>query len=131
VLVVDGAAVVDFLLREEPTANWLDDHIAGAGLLHAPHLLDFEVASALRRRTLRRELTSRRAKLALGHLTELRLVRYPAKRLLERVFELRDNLTAYDAAYIALAEALDAPLITTDGRLARSTGHNAEILSPV
>lgn len=129
-LVVDAAAVVDFLLRDEPTANWLDDHIAGAGLLHAPHVLDFEVASALRRRTLRRELTSRRAKLALGHLIELRLIRYPAKRLLERIFELRNNLTAYDAAYVALAESLAVPLLTTDERLARSTGHVATILTP-
>ncbi len=59
-----------------------------------------------------------------------RSVGYPSTQLLERVFELRNNLTAYDAAYVALAEALDAPLVTTDDRLARSTGHTAEILTP-
>ena len=58
---------------------------------------------------------------------KLPIRRYPSRQLLERVFELRNNLTAYDAAYVALAEALDAPLVTTDDRLARSTGHTAEI----
>ena len=68
--------------------------------------------------------------MALEDLRRFRLVRYPAGRLLGAIWELRQNLTAYDAAYVALAEAPDVPLVTTDERLARSTGHTATIVSP-
>ena len=94
-------------------------------------MIDLEVTSTLRRLTLLRVISARRARTVLGDFLELPIRRYPSTQLLERVFELRTNLTAYDAAYVALAEALDAPLVTTDDRLARSTGHTAEILTPV
>ncbi len=77
-----------------------------------------------------RALSAGRARLALDDFLGLRIRRYPSTRLLERIFELRNNLTPYDAAYVALAEALDAPLVTTDRRLATATGHTAEILTP-
>jgi predicted nucleic acid-binding protein len=93
-------------------------------------VIDLEVASTVRRLTLLRAISARRGQEVLDDFLELPIRRYPATQLLERIFELRNNLTAYDAAYIALAEALDAPLITTDERLARATGHSAEILSP-
>ena len=75
-------------------------------------------------------LTPERAQQALSALAELRVVRYPATRLIDRIWQLRENVTAYDAAYVALAELLAIPLVTTDARLARSTGHTAEILTP-
>ena len=129
-IVVDAAAIVDYLLGREPGGSWVGDQLDRARRPCAPHLLDFEVASALRRLVLARELSSERGRGALEDLRDLRVVRYPARRLLDAIWRLHDNLTAYDAAYVALAEALDLPIVTTDERLARSTGHTAEILTP-
>ena len=95
--------------------------------LHVPHLLDVEVLNVLRRYHLRVVLSPTRASLSLRRLSGMRLVRYPHASLVARIWELRGNLIAYDAAYVALAEALDAPLVTTDGRLARSPGHRARV----
>lgn len=83
----------------------------------------------LRRFVRSREIDAARAGAALALLPELRLQRYPMTVLLERIWSLRETLSAYDAAYVALAEALDLPLLTTDGRLARSHGHEVEIVS--
>ena len=94
-------------------------------------MVDFEVASALGRLALTGELSARRGLRALEALREIPMIRYPAMHLLEAIWRLRTNLTAYDAAYVALAESLGVPLITTDARLARSTGHAATILTPV
>lgn len=82
---------------------------------------------ALRRQVLRGCLTQDRAFLALKRLRETRLTRYPHTPFIERIWELRENITAYDASYIALSETLDAPLMTTDGRLARAPGHRARV----
>jgi predicted nucleic acid-binding protein len=129
VIVIDAGALVRYLLVRQPW-DALARRITASGSLHAPHLLDFEVASALRGLVLGGEVAPDRAATALSALDTLDVVRYPAARLIDRIWHLRGNLTAYDAAYVALAEALDVPLLTTDERLARSTGHTAEILSP-
>jgi predicted nucleic acid-binding protein len=95
--------------------------------LHAPHLLDLEVASAVRRKLRRAELRSERAAAAIDLLARLRCTRYPHRILLRRSWELRDELTVYDAAYVALAERLGVPLLTLDGGLARAAGRYVEV----
>ena len=129
-MILDASAALDVLLRIEPEAEWVTDRIAKGDALVAPHLIETEVVSGLRRRTLRGELTPRRGQRALRDFLALRIQKYPTSMLLERMYQLRDVLSAYDAAYVALAEALDVPLVTTDGRLARSSGHAARILCP-
>jgi predicted nucleic acid-binding protein len=88
--------------------------------LHAPHLIDIEAAHALRRLVLQGVTSATRVEAALADLAELRLQRHPHLPLLAAIWRMRDNRTAYDAAYVALAEALDAPLITLDARMART-----------
>ncbi len=95
--------------------------------LHAPHLFEIEVASVLRRYALNGSLSPVRARLALGRLATLSISLYPHTALLPRLWELRDNVSAYDAAYIALAETLEAPLVTRDAKLARAPGIRAEV----
>lgn len=102
--------------------------LAAAGeTLHAPHLLDLEVGQALRRLLRRGALSDARAMDALTDMSALGVRRYPHTRLLGRIWELRANVSVFDAAYVALAEALDAPLITADQALARAPGHRARI----
>jgi len=127
-IVLDASALVDRLLDREPKASWVAERLLrSGGIPHAPHLIDIEVVSAIRRLALHGHASSERAALALHDLGTLRLQRYPHLPLLERIWELRDNLTAADAAYIALAEALDAPLVTTDASLAGVPGHGARV----
>jgi predicted nucleic acid-binding protein len=95
--------------------------------LHVPHLFEVEVMNVLRRYALSRGLSESRSAELLEDLTTLRITRYPHTSLIERIWELRHNLTAYDATYIALAETLEAPLVTTDARLARASGIRAEV----
>src|SRR5208337_4676403 len=95
--------------------------------LHALHLLDVEVAQVIRRYAANGEIDSDRGREALTDRTDFPLHRYPHDFLLPRVWDLRDNLTAYDAVYVALAEALDAPLLTRDQRLAAAPGHHAVV----
>ena len=130
-MVVDAAAIVDLLMANEPAAGWVEGELVRSPVVRAPHLLDIEVASAFRREVLRGNVPPEVGRVALDDLAEAPIRRYPATRLIGRIFELRDTLTAYDAAYVALAESLGVPLITTDARLARSTGHSAEIVTPV
>ncbi len=120
-IVVDCAAVVDALTAVEGT----DDLRAfmASSELSAPALLDFEVVSALRGLTLRGDLTAARAEDALTDFDDLEIRRWPSADVLRRrAFQLRANLSAYDAAYAVLAEALDCPLVTRDARLARAIG---------
>ncbi|MBI2839878.1 MAG: type II toxin-antitoxin system VapC family toxin [Acidobacteria bacterium] len=125
--VVDASAVLELLLRT-PAAAAVDVRLFGLGeTLHAPHLIDVEVAQVLRRYAGTGDVSAARCRAALSDLADLPLTRYPHDILLPRVWEMRGNLTAYDAVYVALAEALDAPLLTRDRRLARAGGHRARI----
>lgn len=126
-VVLDASAVVDYLL-----AFGAFERIAGrmsrpGETLHAPQLLDLEVAQALRRLVSRQAITAARAQEALDDYAGLRIRRYPHGWMLPRIWQLRENVTAFDAAYITLSEALDAPLVTADGALARSSGHAAAV----
>ena len=126
-IVVDASAVVEILLAT-PNAPAVEAQLFRPGqILHAPHLLDIEVAHALRRYAARGEVDEHRGRTALADLMDFPVIRYPHDPLLPRIWDLRNNLTAYDAAYVALAEALDVPLITRDRRLARAAGHRARI----
>ena len=95
--------------------------------LHAPHLIDLEIAQVLRRYCMSNEIRAERAEEALADLEILGIYRHSHDLLLPRVWQLRHNVTAYDAAYLALAEALSAPLLTADRRLARAPGHWATV----
>jgi len=126
VIVVDASAAVELILRgrASPIAKrLLDDREA----LHAPHLIDLEVTQALRRLVSAGDFTAVRAGRALDYFSDLPISRHAHSHLLPRVWQLRDNLTAYDAAYVSLAEALNAPLVTADSRLARARGHAAVV----
>jgi len=127
VIVVDASALLESLLRT-PAAKAVEDRLfAPRQTLHAPHLLDVEVAQVIRRYAANGDIDSERGRLLLADLADFPLRRYPHDILLPRIWDLRRNLTAYDAAYVALAEALDAPLLTRDGRLAAAGGHRAQI----
>jgi predicted nucleic acid-binding protein len=127
VIVVDASALLEALLRT-PAAKAVEDRLfAPRQTIHAPHLLDVEVAQVIRRYAQNGEIDSERGRMALIDLVDLPLRRYPHDFLLPRIWNLRNNLTAYDAAYVALAEALDAPLLTRDRRLAAAAGHRAQI----
>lgn len=126
-IVVDASAVIETLLRT-PNAEAVEKRLfEPSQTLHAPHLLDVEVAQALRRYAGNGEIDDERGRAALADLADFPLRRYPHDFLLPRVWDLRRNLTAYDAVYVALAEALDAPLLTCDRRLATAPGHQARI----
>ena len=124
-IVIDASATVEFLVRRGDRGDWVAEQLAEANLAHAPHLLDTEVVSALRGYVAGGKIPVRAAEAALGSLASMPILRYPAYPVLERIWALRHSLTAFDATYVALAEALGVPLVTTDARLARSTGHRA------
>jgi predicted nucleic acid-binding protein len=127
VIVIDASALLEALLRT-PAAKTIEDRLFAPGqTLHAPHLLDVEVAQVIRRYAASGEISGERGRMALADLADLPLRRYPHDFLLPRIWDLRNNLTAYDAAYVALAEALDVPLLTRDRRLAAAAGHRARI----
>jgi predicted nucleic acid-binding protein len=127
VIVVDASALIETLLQT-PAARAVEDRLfASRQTLHAPHLLDVEVAQVIRRYAAAGEIEGERGRVALADLADFPALRYPHDFLLPRIWELRNNLTAYDAAYVALSEALEAPLVTRDRRLASSTGHRARI----
>jgi predicted nucleic acid-binding protein len=127
VIVLDASAVLEWLLGR-PAARAVAARIADPGQgLHVPHLLDVEVARALRRYEATGALPAERARAALEDLRDLDAERHGHALFLPRIWQLRRNLTAYDAAYVALAEALDAPLLTADARLARAPGHRARV----
>jgi predicted nucleic acid-binding protein len=128
VIVLDASAIVEWLLQlakaEAVEARAFSDVISQR---HVPHLLDVEVAQALRRLVAANTVPASRAEQALEDLADLSLIRYPHDWLLDRIWELRHNLTAYDATYVALAEALDMPLVTCDSRIKDAPGHDARV----
>ncbi len=119
-IVLDASAAVELLLNTRLGKKLAERLRSSDVSLHAPHLIDLEVAQTLRRYVADRTLPEERGRLALQHFAMLDLNRYPHDSLLRRVWVLRDNLTAYDAAYVALAEALEASLVTADRRLAKT-----------
>ena len=126
-IVVDSSAVLEVLLRTE-AASRVERRIFSPGeTLHAPHLMDVEVAQVLRRYCLAGEMDSERGEQAVRDLAEFPITRYPHDLFLPRVWQLRHNMTAYDAVYVALAEVLPASLLTLDTRLASAPGHTAII----
>jgi len=126
-IVLDASAAIEWILRTEAGGAIARRILSSGGSLHAPHLVDLEVASALRKHVALHGLIPRRAQEALQDFLRLNLRRYPHAPLLPRVWELRANLTAYDAAYVALAEALGATLLTCDGKIAAAAGHRAKV----
>lgn len=124
-VVLDASAAVEVLLHSSTGAD-VRRRIAGHEL-HAPYLLEFEVAEALRHSVRQGQLSPDRGRDALDDLVDLAIVPYPLGALRDRVWGLGANVTAYDAVYVALAETLDAPLVTCDGRLARAPGLRARV----
>ena len=114
-IVVDASAALAALLNAGPARQ-----AVSAEQLHAPHLIDSEVANALRRASAARRLDADAASAALDTWRRLGMTRYPAHSLLDRIWGLRDNLSAYDATYVALAEFLGCSLVTADARLAQA-----------
>lgn len=127
-VVIDASAVVDLLL-ELPVNAALLARLDRADELHAPHLIDLEVLSVVRRLCASGTLSADAGGFALHRFGLLSISRYPHESLRPRIWELRHVLTVCDASYVALAETLALPLVTSDGRMARSHGHRAEIES--
>jgi predicted nucleic acid-binding protein len=127
VIVLDASAAIEWLLQS-PAGVKIDKRIFSfPESLHVPHLIDVEVTQVLRRYVRDKFITEQRGQEALEDLLDLPLNRYPHDFLLARVWELRATLTAYDAVYVALAELLDAPLLTCDNRIASAPGHRATV----
>jgi predicted nucleic acid-binding protein len=117
VIVVDASAALSALFNAGPARRALADQ-----QIHAPHLIDSEVANGLRRAVAARLLEPDAAWTALDRWRRLGMTRYPMFSLLGRIWELRESISAYDASYIALAELLDCSLLTADARLGRAPG---------
>jgi predicted nucleic acid-binding protein len=125
VIVVDASSLLEVLLQTAAPA--LERRFTRAGGLHGPELLDLQVVQVLRRLVAACTISSDRADLAVGALERVALRRWSHSVIRRRTWALRASLSAYDAAYVALAERLRCPLVTRDGRLARASGHPARI----
>ena len=126
-IVLDASALVELIL-DTPAGRLIAARIADAAEgLHTPHLADVEVLQALRRYVREGEIDSDEATVAIEDFRALDLRRHAHESLLNRVWELRDNLTAYDAVYVALAEILDAVLLTCNGPLSRAAGMSVRV----
>jgi predicted nucleic acid-binding protein len=125
-IVVDTSAVLSILLGR-PEVSGLEDRVRIDGDLHAPHLLDVEFQHALWRLTRTGAISDDRATDARTDFADMVIARYPHVPLADRMWDLRHNMTAYDAAFVVLAEILAVPLITCDARLARAPGHHCAV----
>jgi len=126
-IVLDASAAVDWLLQT-PAGQHIEKRLyARNETLHAPHLIDLEVPQVLRRLASQGLVSVRRADEAVRDLLDLRITRYPHLVLLPRIWQLRHKFSAYDAAYIVLAEKLGAAIVTRDARLASASGHAAQV----
>lgn len=126
-IVLDASAVIDWLLQT-PAGERIETRIYSRNdSLHAPHLLDLEVVQVLRRLVREKTVSASRAEQAIQDLRDLRVTRYPHLIFLSRVWRLRNNLSAYDAVYVVLAEELSATLLTRDARLSSVPGLTVEI----
>jgi len=123
-IVADTSAVLAVLCADPPEAR-LRQRLAEDADLHAPHLIDVEIIHALRRLVASGNVTEQRAMSVRADYSQLTMTRYPHHPLADRMWELRHNLTAYDAAFVALSEALGVPFVTCDARLAGASGHSA------
>jgi predicted nucleic acid-binding protein len=122
IVVVDASAIVDALIGVEGILQRLRN-----SELHAPVSVDAEFLHAMRRRLFARFIAPREADAVIETFQSIPIARHPVAHLVDRMWSLRDNITAYDAGYVALAESLDVPLLTRDRRLSRSSGHAARI----
>lgn len=126
-IVADASAVIEVLLNTAAGEDISEALFDSSETVAAPHLLNVEVMQVLRRYSLSGEIGTERGRLAIEDLEDMPIEFYPHDPFLKRIWELRNNVTAYDAVYIALAEALDAMLLTRDERLASAPGHDARI----
>ncbi|HTS36243.1 MAG TPA: type II toxin-antitoxin system VapC family toxin [Candidatus Solibacter sp.] len=126
-IVLDASATVDWLLQNSAGQLIEKRLTARHELLHAPHILDLEVTQVLRRLAREGKISDQRADAAMHDLPRLRIIRHPHLIFLPQIWRLRHNLSAYDAAYVVLAETFGATLITRDSRLASTPGHAAMI----
>ena len=127
--VVDSSVLVTALLDCGPDGEWAESIVA-AGVLHAPELARAEAANILRKMERAKEITTAEANAAYEDLIQLNMETFSFDPFAERIWELRHNLTSYDAWYVAIAEALRLPLATLDKRLARATGPTCDFLTP-
>lgn len=126
-IVLDASVLANLVGDDGPDGDQVRALLVAAGEAAVPDVADVETAAVLRKRWIDKTITARRFAATLEDLAALPVRRHPAVPLLGRVYELRANVTAYDAIYVALAEALDCELVTADGRLARSSGPLCEI----
>lgn len=127
VIVVDASVLANALADDYDAGSTAREELRVAGEFAAPDLVDVETVSVLRKRWLRGSLTDERFSTAIAHLQQLGFERVPTLRLVPRAFELRADVSAYDACYVALAERLDCELVTADGRLAVAPGPRCPI----
>lgn len=126
-IVLDASAAVELVLQTPRAERIAARALHPTERLHAPHLIDVEVAQAMRRLVQAREITVARADVAISDFEGLVIERHAHRPLFRRVWGLRASLSAYDATYVALAEALSAPMLTCDEKLARAHGHKAKL----
>jgi len=125
--VLDASAAVELVLQTPRAERIAARALHPAERLHAPHVIDVEVVQVMRRLVQAKEITVGRADVALSDFEGLTIERHAHRPLIRRVWGLRASLSAFDATYVALAEALAAPMLTCDEKLARAHGHKAKI----